>query len=980
MQTFKLFYLWLLLLPVSLIAQQEVSGTVTDESELPIPGVNILVENTDRGTVTDFDGNYALEVSEGEILVFSYLGYQTKKIAYQGQETLNVSLKTESESLDEVVLVGYGTSTKKELTGSVSALQEKDFTKGNIITPENLIQGRVAGVNVTTGGAPGSGSAIRIRGGGSISASNDPLIVIDGLPISNSNTGGARSILATINPSDIKSFNILKDAAATAIYGNRASGGVIIIETKDGGKEFEVDFNYQMGVYDLPNKIDVFSADEFRSIVSQQRPNDVSKLGNANTDWQEEIYRVATSTDQNVSVRGKLFDFLPTRISLGHLDQDGLRRTSNFTRSTASLSLNPSFFDDRLRISLNANASFEDNRFADGVEGAAIRFDPTQPVRQSDSPFGGFFEYFERPAEGELTRVLGTRNPVASLVQRRNTTEVERYYGNFKIDYRFSFLESLRAVINLGFDDSSGEGSNILSRQSINGENPFENGSFNGSETNFTNDQRNTLFDAYLVYNEDITDRLNVNVRGGYSYQKFEREGFNSGELRDANQVDDSNTFVDPDLILIAYFGRAEVKFDQKYILSGSIRRDGTSRFAEGQKWGTFPAASFAWNVTEEEFLNDSEFLSNLKVRAGYGETGQQNVGSKLFVGPYVQSQPAGQVVIGNQPIRAGFPGPRVDNATWETAKTINVGLDFGFFNERLSATIDAYTRDTEDLFVNAAVPEGSNFTNEFDQNSGTLNTKGLEIGLNALIAGNNGDKDQFRWNMTYNVTFIDQEIQALANGQDIRVGGIAGGTGSDIQLLSEGFAPNQFYVYNQIYDDNGEPIEGAYADLNGDNVINDSDRYLYRKPQADVTMGLQSTMNYKGFDFTFNMRASLGNYVYNNVNSSRAQFSFLQDNAVLGNIPTQVLDTGFQERSPDKLLSDIYVEDASFLRIDNVQLGYTFEDFFDTGASLRVFGGVQNLYTFTDYSGLDPEVFGGIDNTIFPRSRTVLLGANVKF
>ena len=980
MQTFKLFYLWLLLLPVSLIAQQEVSGTVTDESGLPIPGVNILVENTDRGTVTDFDGNYALEVSEGEILVFSYLGYQTQKIAYKGQETLNISLKTESESLDEVVLVGYGTSTKKELTGSVSSLQEKDFTKGNIATPENLIQGRAAGVNVTTGGAPGSGSAIRIRGGGSLDSNQEPLIVVDGLPLSNSTTGGSRSILSTINPNDIKSFNILKDAAATAIYGNRASGGVIIIETKDGGKDFKVDFNYQMGVYDLTDKIDVFSADEFRSIISEQSPDDVGLLGDANTDWQDEIYRVATSTDQNVSIRGQLFDFLPARISLGHRDQDGLRRTSNFTRSTASLSLNPSFFDDRLRVSLNVNGSFVDNRFADGVEGAAIRFDPTQPVREFNSPFGGYFEYYNRGADGQINRVLGTRNPVASLAQRRNESEVERFYGNFKVDYRFSFLESLRAVINLGFDDESGEGSNVLSRESINGI-QYSDGSFNGSASRFTNDQRNTLFDAYLVFNEDVTDRLNVNVRGGYSYQKFEREGFNTGELRDEAQVDFSNTFTDPELILIAYFGRAEVKFDQKYILSGSIRRDGTSRFAEGQKWGTFPAASFAWNVTEENFLEDSDFLSNLKIRAGYGETGQQEIGPKILgVGSLVQSQPVGQVIIGNNPIVAGFPTAINRNATWETAKTINAGIDFGFFNDRLTGSVDVYDRDTENLFVNAAVPDGSNFTNQIDQNSGTLNTQGLEVSLNALIADNNGDKDQLRWDLSYNVTFLDQEIKELANGQDIQRGGIEGGTGSNIQLLREGFAPNQFFVYKQLYDNNGNPIESAYADLNGDNVINNDDRYLYRNPQADVTMGLQSSMNYKGFDFTFNMRASIGNFVNNNVNSSRAQFSFLRDNAVLGNIPTQVLDTGFQNRSSDKLLSDIYIEDASFLRIDNVQLGYTFEDFFDTSASLRIFGGVQNVLTITEYSGLDPEIFNGIDQTIFPRARTVLLGANVKF
>jgi iron complex outermembrane receptor protein len=978
MQTFKLFYLWLLLFPISLFAQQEVSGTVKDDSGLPIPGVNIIVENTDRGTVTNFDGNYTIEVSNGEVLVFSYLGYKMQKIEYQGQETLNVNLQTQSESLDEVVLVGYGTSTKKEITGSVTALQQKDFTKGNIVTPENLIQGRAAGVNVTTNGGPGSGASITIRGGGSLSAGNAPLIVVDGLPL-RSSAGGSRSILSTINPNDIKSFNILKDAAATAIYGNRASGGVIIIETKDGGKDFQVDVNYQMGANTLPNKIDVFSADEFRSLISERRPDDVDMLGDANTDWQDEIYRVGTFTDQNVSVRGKLFDILPARLSLGIRDEGGIRRTSEYKRSTASISLNPSFFDDRLRISLNANAAFEDNRFAGGVEGSAIRFDPTQPVRDSSSPFGGYFEYFSVGDDGQINPELGTRNPVANLVQRRNESNVERFYGNFKVDYRFSFLESLRAVVNLGLDDSSGEGSNILSRESINGI-QYSDGSFNGSATEFTEDVRNTLFDAYLVYNEDVADKLNVNVRGGYSYQKFERTGFFTGELRDEAQIDDSNTFTDPDLVLLAYFGRAEIKFDQRYILSASVRRDGTSRFAEGQKWGTFPAASFAWNLSEEKFLDNSDVLSNLKLRAGYGETGQQEVGPKLFVGPYIQSQPAGQAIIGNQPIRAGFPAPRIDDATWETAKMINIGIDFGFLNERISGSVEVYNRDTENLFVLAAVPDGSNFTNLFDQNSGTLNTQGAEFSLNALIADSEGDRDKLDWNLTFNATYVEQEIESLANGQDIRTGGIAGGTGSNIQLQREGFAPNQFFVYNQIYDNDGNPIEGAYADLNGDNVINDDDRYLYRKPNADVFMGLQSSMSYKGFDFSFNMRARLGNYVYNNVNSSRAQFSFLRDNTVLGNIPTQVLETGFENRTPESLLSDIYIEDASFLRMDNIQLGYTFDNFLDQRASLRIFGGVQNVFVITDYSGLDPEISGGIDNTIYPIQRTVLFGANVKF
>jgi len=954
-----------------------VTGTIFDDQGLPIPGVNILIENTERGTTTDFDGNYSIELSDGEVLVFSYLGFKTQKVTYQGQSQININLELDADQLEEVVLIGYGTSTKKDLTGSVTSISEKDFTKGNIITPENLLNGRAAGVTVKTSGAPGSGSEIRIRGGGSLNANNQPLIVIDGLPLSNDNAGGARSVLSSINPNDIESFSILKDASATAIYGNRASAGVIIIKTKKGSKKFEVDFNYTAGVYDLNNQINVFSANSFRNLIATERPQDVGLLGDANTNWQDEIYRVANSFDHNLSVRGQLFNKIPIRLSLGRLDQQGIRLTSEFERTSVSTSINPSFFNDHLRININANYAREDNRFADGVEGTAILFDPTQRVRDATSPFGGFFEYFD--PENNNEPLLAPRNPVASLLQRRNEAGADRFYGNFNIDYRFHFLPQVRAVVNLGLDDSSGSGSNELSRESINGQR-FQDGSFNGSFSRFTSDVRNTLFDAYLKFDDEITEDINLRATAGYSYQKFENSSFSTGETREEAEIDDSDVFTAPDVVLIGYIGRAFVSLKDKYIFSYSIRRDGSSRFAEGNKWGTFQAAAFSWNVSDEKFLENSEVISNLKLRASYGETGQQEIGPRIIgLESFNTSQPTSQVIFGGAPITAGFPVPRNEGITWETAKTYNSGIDYGFFEDRITGTLDVYTRDTEDLFVVAPVPEGSNFTNTIEQNSGTLNTEGIEFGINAVVFDAQGDTDKFDWNLNYNVTLLNQELTQLANDSDIPVGGIGGGTGGTIQLHSTGHAPNSFFVYNQIYDENGSPIEGAYADLNGDNIINDDDRYLFRDPDADVFMGLQSTMNYKNFDFSFNMRASIGNYVYNNVNAANAQLSLLKPNVALGNIPIQVSETGFQNTS-NVILSDLYIENASFLRMDNIQMGYTFKDVFKQNTTLRFWGGINNVFTITDYSGLDPEVFGGIDNTLFPRPTTFLLGARIKF
>lgn len=976
MNTFKIYCLFLFF-PLTFYAQQNVKGTVVDDQGLPIPSINILVEGTDRGTTTDFDGNYAIDVSNGEVLVFSYLGFKTKRVTFTGQSRIDVALELDTEQLEEVVLIGYGTSTKKDLTGSVTSITEDDFTKGNIVTPENLINGRVAGVTVTTGGAPGSGSAIRIRGGGSLNANNDPLIVIDGLPLGDA-PGGSRSILSSINPNDIESFSVLKDAAATAIYGNRASGGVIIIKTKQGTKNLQVDFSSNTGFWTLPSTVDVFSGDEFRALIADRFPDRVGLLGEANTNWQDVIYRTGRSYDNNLSIRGQMFESIPVRLSLGNLRNEGIRKTSEFNRSTASLAVNPSFFDDHLRINLNANYSRESNRFADGVEGAAIAFDPTQPVFDANSPFDGYFEY----SSLEGFNQLAIRNPLAALEQRRNEADIDRFFGNLNLDYRLHFLPEARIVVNMGIDDASTSGANELARNSVNGvvEETDSGANYFGAFEEYTRDVRNTLFDAFFKYNKDLTEGVNLRGTLGYSYQKFEDQSFTTFNQRQLTPLE-PDSFVSPDLILIGYLGRAFVTLKDKYIFSYSIRRDGSSRFAEDQKWGTFQSAAFSWNISDEDFLKDSEVVSNLKLRTSYGETGQQGIGNRVIgTQGIVTALDNSFTLINGVPVQTAFPTASNPNITWETSKTINIGLDYGFLNDRITGSIDAYTRDTEDLFVFAPVPEGTTFTNQIDQNAGILNTQGLEFGINAQIFDAQGDKDKFDWNVNYNVTFIEQEIEELAGGQDIDTGGIAGGTGGTIQRLSEGFPPNAFYVYSQVYDENGRPIEGAYADLNGDNQITEEDRYLFRDPNADLLMGLQSSMSYKNFDLSFNMRASFGNYLYNNYNSSNAQLNrAVIIDGVLNNLPTSVLDTNFQV-TENVQLSDYFIEDASFLRMDNIQLGYTFTDIGNNNSTLRLSGTVQNAFIISEYSGLDPEIFGGIDNTIYPRARTFLFGMNFSF
>ncbi len=971
----KLLFL-LLLLPLSVLAQSTVSGVVTDKSSgQPLPGVNVIIKGTSKGTTTDFDGKYILSnVKNGEVIEFSYVGFTAQDVAYTSQQTINVSLEEETAKLDEVVLVGYGTVKKKDATGSVTTITTEDFNKGANVTTENLLQGRVAGVTINTSGAPGSGSEIRIRGGSSLYASNDPLIVVDGLPIENSTGTGSTSFLASLNPSTIESVTVLKDASATAIYGSRASNGVILITTKKGGKELSVDYNFQYGSGKLVDKVDVFSANDYRAIIQEYRPQDVSRLGSANTDWQDEIYRRTDFVDQNLSLRGNLFGAVPSRLTVGNTYQEGLRLTNKFNRSTVGLSLNPSLLKDHLKFRINANYANEKNRFADGVEGSALAFDPTQPVYDNNSIYGGFFEYYN-PSNGELTPQT-PRNPVAQLMQTYDNGLNNRFFGNIEMDYKFHFMPDLRAVINVGFDESIGE------RTRFAGTDVATSGSNNNipyGTNEFTRGYRkNKLLDAYLNYNKTFNN-LVFDATVGYSYQKWDSYSYATGNINDPNLPTGPTGFpqtnVDFDRVNIGFFGRTNFNLYDKYLLTFTYRRDGSSRFDENNRWANFPAAAFAWKVNQD-FFKESKTINDLKLRLGWGITGQQDVGNRNdYLQQYNIGSGSSQYYFGSVPYPIAVSARQSYNLKWEETTTYNAGIDFGLFNSRITGAFDVFYKDSKDLLADVATADGSNFSNSAWQNIGSFTTKGIEFSLSSDVIKN----ENLNLNLSFNATTYQREIEEL-NAQYIRVGNNVAGTGTQAQAHFVGFSPSSFYVYKQLYDTNGRPIEGAFADLNGDNVINAEDKYIYRNPDPKLILGFATNLNYKNFDFYFNLRANLGNRVFNQVDASRAQYNLLTTGGTIGNIPTSVLDTGIINQNDKNVLSDMYVENASFLRMDNITLGYTFPKWLEGKASLRLFTGVQNVFVITDYSGLDPEITGGLDSTIYPRQRSFLFGANVKF
>lgn len=985
----KLLFLFLLL-PFTVLAQSTLKGTVADlATGQPIPGVNVNVQGAPGGTSTDFDGKFQLSnVKNGDKIVVSFIGYKTSTVTFNGQQTLSVSLEEDTNQLKEVVVqVGYGTVKKKDATGSVSQISAKEFNKGINVTPETLISGRIAGVNVVGGGAPGAKADIRIRGGSSLSASNDPLIILDGLPLSNAVPSGATSILSTIDPNDIESFTVLKDASAAAIYGSRAANGVIVITTKKGTKGgVKVNFSSQVGVNTVANTVDVLSADQFRNLVNTKgSAAQQALMGKASTNWQDEIFHTALTTNNNISVSGALFDKLPVRLSVGNVNNPGILRNTSFERTTTSISLNPVLFDNHLKIDISGNLAFGKNQFQDedGVIGSAISFDPTQSVYQSGSRYGGYFEWLE--PTGNLP-LLPARNPVARLNQEDKRATSTRKWGNIRLDYKLHFFEDLRVVAEAGIDKFDSSGYNRQSTQSALGyqPNPFSTGNWVnlGNYNSYTDNLQNKNLNTYFNYTKDL-GKIKIDATAGYNYQLFQKEKYQSGETTQPTPNEDVIT--DPDINLQSFFGRLNLGYDSRYLLTVNYRRDGTSRFSKENRWGNFMGGAFAWNVAEEAFLKDNTTISSLKLRLGYGTTGQQDISAQY---DYLRRVTLGtintQYIFGGVVYSTARPEGYNQNIKWEELAEMNLGVDFGFFKDRITGTINYFDKKSSDLLADVLVPDGANLRNQGFNNIGDLRTKGVEFSLQSDII----KTDKLTWNVAVNATYLDQKIenlgQTVAGFEGYAVGdNIKGGNGNKILINTVGYAPNSFFVYEQLYDANKKPIAGAYVDRNGDGKIDDGDRYRYHKPTADYTFGLFSTLNYKKFDFTMNWRASLGNYIFDNVNSNMGYSDAgLRRQTDLSNVSSDYLNTGFtfEDNGTQRYLSNYYVKDASFIKLDNVTLGYTLDKSILKTTSLRFSAGVQNVFVLTKYNGLDPEKFNGIDGNVYPRARTFLFGVNASF
>ncbi len=972
MKNFKIFlFNVMLLLPVVMFAQQTVKGTVTEVTgNTALPGVGVIIKGTVIGTATDFDGNYTLEnVKVGDVLVFSYIGFTTQSVTVGNNTTVNVVLSESAETLDELVIVGYGSTRKEDLTGSVDLITSKDFNQGPVVSAQQLITGKIAGVSVTSGGgAPGEGQEIKIRGVGSLSLSSSPLIVLDGLPLDGGGVGGSRNPLNLINPNDIESMVVLKDASATAIYGSRAANGVIIITTKKGkDREFKFNLNSSVTFDEQIDKVDLLSADQFRSLVNSTGDDAaIARLGTANTDWQDQIYVDAIGTDQSFSALGSAWG-VPMRASVGYSDRDGNLDRDNFKRTTASLSLTPKLLDDHLKIEVNARGMYTENTFANrGAINAAKEFDPTHPVFDVNSPFAGYYSWLDSGTGTQIN--LAPSNPVALINLVDDTAEVRRFVGNAKVDYKLHFFPDLTATINVGFDKSNSGGRTITSEFI-----PTSDPTFNGSRTTFNQESTNQLFDAYVTYNKSINDVHNITAVAGYSYQSFEFDNFNFDS--EAQEEGNDFEFIDKSKsVLLSYFGRLNYDYNGKYLLTATLRADASSKLNPNDRWGYFSSAAVAWNIHKEDFMANSIF-NQLKLRIGYGQIGNVNgLGDYNFLTRFTGSQSTANYQFGNAFLQTFRPEPINENLRWEVGETYNIGLDYSLFESRISGSVNVYQKDTKDLIAFATIDPFTNFGSKIDKNIGDMRNKGVEFAINVVPV----QTKDFELSIGYNVAFNDNEVTKLPFEQ--AVGGISGGVGNNIQTHQEGEAPFSFLVYKQVYDDAGRPIEGAFVDRNGDNVINDDDRYVSHSPFADVIMGLNTNLSFKNWDLAVITRASIGNYAYNNVASSNAFLRRATDNNILRNLHSDYLNTGFVEITERNLLSDYYIEEASYFKIDNITLGYRLPENSIKGVDLRVYGSVQNVTTVTDYNGLDPEISGGIDNNFYPRPRTFVFGVNIDF
>ena len=966
---------------LQLMAQtRTIKGEVTDaQNGEALIGATVMVEGEKGGTVTDFDGNFSLQVSSSaKKIKVSYIGYIDKVLSIS--DNMKVKLESDSKALADVVVIGYGTARKSDLTGSVATVKSKDFNKGLVSSPEQLINGKVSGVQImSNSGSASAGSTIRVRGGASLNASNDPLIVLDGVPLEQGGiSGNSSNFLSMINPSDIESMTVLKDASSTAIYGSRASNGVIIITTKKGQQgAVKVNFNTTNSMQTRAQMVDMLSRDEFVNVINQfGTDNQKSLLGTANTDWNDEVYRTAFGTDNNLSVSGSIDKWLPFRVSVGYYNQSGLVRKDNVERWTGNVVLTPSFFQDHLKLTINAKGTLNNNSFNNGgAVWAAATFNPTIPVYSGNDKYGGYNEALD--ADGYPVNA-GVRNPRGLVDLYDSKSKVSRFIGSMDVDYKVHFLPDLKLHATVGADYAKGDGTihvPVYAAQSYN-----KDESLGGSDYKY-GPQKNenrllTLYANYAKYFEDI--KSNVDLTAGYDYQYWK----STTPLYYTKSAAGTNLSTvkasDYRHVMLSYYGRINYSFDGKYLLTATVRRDASSRFSKDTRWGTFPSVALGWTLTEEPWLKNQKVLSNLKLRASYGVTGQQEgIGNYNYLPVYTYSVTGAEAFINGQYINTYRPEAYVSDLKWETTTSWNFGLDFGFLDGRIGGAIDFYTRKTKDLLASVPTAAGTNFSKTILTNVGNVDSKGIEVSLNATPI----QTKDWEWNLSYNFTWQNMKVKNLSLTQGGSQTNVKVGPSIDayqFQVLSEGYEPYMFYVYHQLYDsETGKPIEGAYADLNGDGEINDADLYRYHSPAPKYIMGLSTSLRYKQLTLGMSFRANIDNYVYNGMGMSTGAFETVSyNNSQLNNLNTSFLKTGFKTR---QYLSDYYVENASFLKLDNLSLSYNVGKI-NKWASLTVSAMVQNVFTITGYSGTDPEVPNGMDNSFYPRPRTYSVSLGLQF
>ena len=966
---------------LQLLAQSRmIQGEVTDaQNGEPLIGATVMVEGEKSGTVTDFDGNFKLQVtSSAKKVKISYIGYVDKIVEIS--DRMNVKLESDSQILTDVVVIGYGTARKSDLTGSVATVSSKDFNKGLVSSPEQLINGKVSGVQImSNSGSASAGSTIRVRGGASLNASNDPLIVLDGVPLEQGGiSGNSSNFLSMINPADIESMTVLKDASSTAIYGSRASNGVIIITTKKGQQGgLKINFNTTNSLQTRAQMVDMLSHDDFVNVINQfGTDNQKSLLGTANTDWNDEVYRTAFGTDNNLSVSGSIDKWLPFRVSVGYYNQSGLVRKDNVERWTGNVVLTPSFFQDHLKLTINAKGTLNNNSFNNsGAVWAAATFNPTLPVYSGNSNYGGYNEALD--ADGYPVNA-GVRNPRGLVDLYDSKSKVSRFIGSMDVDYKVHFLPDLKLHATVGADYAKGDGTihvPVYAAQSYN-----KDESLGGSDYKY-GPQKNenrllTLYANYAKYFEDI--KSNVDLTAGYDYQYWK----STTPLYYTKSAAGTNLSTvkasDYRHVMLSYYGRINYSFDGKYLLTATVRRDASSRFSKDTRWGTFPSVALGWTLTEEPWLKNQKVLSNLKLRASYGVTGQQEgIGNYNYLPVYTSSVTGAEALINGQYINTYRPEAYVENLKWETTTSWNFGLDFGFLNGRIGGAIDFYTRKTKDLLASVPTAAGTNFSKTILTNVGNVDSKGIEVSLNATPI----QTKDWEWNLSYNFTWQNMKVKNLSLTKGGSQTNVKVGPSIDayqFQVLSEGYEPYMFYVYHQLYDSKtGKPIEGAYADLNNDGEINDADLYRYHSPAPKYIMGLSTSLRYKQLTLGMSFRANIDNYVYNGMGMSTGAFETVSyNNSQLNNLNTSFLKTGFKTR---QYLSDYYVENASFLKLDNLSLSYNVGKI-NKWASLTVSAMVQNVFTITGYSGTDPEVPNGMDNSFYPRPRTYSVSLGLQF